>query len=156
MHTHTPTYIHVCMCVCVCVYIYIYIKFVCGGGQDSAVGIATHYRLDGPGFKPPWGQETFFSPYRRGLTNLLYNDYEGSCPGINLPGRGVDLASSTEPPLCAYQHGLLWRELFFYFTCMSACVHAMKSHLKNYFIILKMYLFYRHRMSCFDLYYISN
>jgi len=33
------------------VYIYIYTR-VCGGGAGSSVGIATDYRLDGPGSNP--------------------------------------------------------------------------------------------------------
>jgi len=46
----------VCVCVCVCVYIYIYI-YIYTGGQDSVVGIATLYRLDGPGNESWWGQD---------------------------------------------------------------------------------------------------
>lgn len=33
------------------------------GSWDGIVSIATCYRLDGPGLKPWWGQETFSSPY---------------------------------------------------------------------------------------------
>ena len=35
-------------------------------GPDSAVGIATHYGLDGPGFEFRWGQD-FPHPYRPAL-----------------------------------------------------------------------------------------
>jgi len=35
--------VYVCVCVCVCV------------GQDSSVGIAIRYELDGPGIEYRWG-----------------------------------------------------------------------------------------------------
>jgi hypothetical protein len=36
------------------------------GGRDSVVGIAIRYGLDGPGFKPRWGQ-LFHQPFRSAL-----------------------------------------------------------------------------------------
>ena len=46
-------------------------------GRDSSVGIATRYRLDGPGDRIPVGGEIFRTrPDRpRGLTSLLYSGY---------------------------------------------------------------------------------
>jgi len=45
--------------------------------QDSSVGIATRYGLDGPGIESRWGGEIF--PHRpdrlRGPPSLLYNGY---------------------------------------------------------------------------------
>jgi hypothetical protein len=35
----------------------IYIVFAQGMGRDSAVGIATRYRLDGPGSESQWGRD---------------------------------------------------------------------------------------------------
>jgi hypothetical protein len=54
--------------------------------RDSAVGIATDYRLDdrGFGFRVPVGSRIFSSPRRPdrlwGLPNLLSNGYQGSMP----------------------------------------------------------------------------
>jgi hypothetical protein len=31
--------------------------YTVGEGRDSAVGIATHYRLDGPGIESRWGRD---------------------------------------------------------------------------------------------------
>ena len=54
-------------------------------GRDSSVGIATRYRLDGPGSNPGGG-EIFCPTYSMGT---------GSFPGIKWPGRGVDQPSSS-------------------------------------------------------------
>ena len=51
-------YIYIYVCVCVCVYVYI-------GGQDSVVGIATCYRLDGRGNRIPVGLRSF-APFQTG------------------------------------------------------------------------------------------
>jgi hypothetical protein len=39
------------------IYIYIYIYVCIYVGPDSAVGIATHYGLDGPGIESRWGRD---------------------------------------------------------------------------------------------------
>jgi len=46
-------------------------------GRDSAVGIATRYGLDGPGFEIPVGGEIFRTRPDRlwALPSLLYNGY---------------------------------------------------------------------------------
>ena len=48
----------------------------CRVGQDSSVGMATHYRLDGPGIEFRWLRD-FPHPSDRpwGLPSLLYNGY---------------------------------------------------------------------------------
>ena len=48
-------------------------------GQDSSVGIATLYELDGPGIESRWGGRDFPQPSRLvlGSHNLLYNGYRG-------------------------------------------------------------------------------
>ena len=44
--------------------------------QDTAVGIATCYGLDGPGIKSQWGEIFCYHPDRAcGLPSLLYNGY---------------------------------------------------------------------------------
>ena len=47
-------------------------------GQDSAVGTATRYGLDGPGIEFWWGGEIFCThpEWPWGLPSLLYNGYQ--------------------------------------------------------------------------------
>ena len=47
------------------------------GGQDSSVGVATRYGLDGPGDRIPVGGEIFRNRPDRpwGLPSLLYKGY---------------------------------------------------------------------------------
>ena len=52
-------------------------------GGDSSVGIATRYRLDGPGIESRWGGRDF--PYP-----ASYRMSTGSFPGVKRPGRGVE------------------------------------------------------------------
>ena len=49
-----------------------------GMGQDSSVGIATRYGLDGPGIESRWGREIFCTRPDRpwGPPSLLYNGYQ--------------------------------------------------------------------------------
>jgi len=62
-----------------------YVSKARGGlGRDSSVGIATRYRLDGPGIESRWGGEIFrtrldlpWSP-----PSLLYIGYCASFPGV--------------------------------------------------------------------------
>ena len=54
-------------------------------GQDSVVGIVTHYELDGLGTESRWGRD-FPHPSRP----ALYNGYRVSFPGTKWPGRGID------------------------------------------------------------------
>ena len=59
-------------------------------GQDSSVGIVTHYRLDGLGIKPWWGKIFCTRPYRPWRPpSLLYKGYH-AFPGVKRPGSGVD------------------------------------------------------------------
>ena len=45
-------------------------------GQDSSVGIATGYELDGPGIESRWGRDFCIRPDRPwGPPSLLYNGY---------------------------------------------------------------------------------
>ena len=63
----------------------------------SSVGIATRYRLYGPGIESRWGGGEIFRtrPDRPwDPPSLLHNEYRLSFPGVKRPGRGVD-----HPPL---------------------------------------------------------
>jgi hypothetical protein len=56
-------------------------------GWDSLVGIATRYRLDGPGIKFQWGRDFLHpSPPDLGPTSLLYNGYRLSFLGRKAAG----------------------------------------------------------------------
>ena len=68
-------------------------------GQDSAVGIATCYRLDGPGIETRWGAR-FSLPLQTGpgALSASYTMDTGSFPWIKWPGRGID-----HSPLCSTQ-----------------------------------------------------
>ena len=64
---------------------------VCIRGQDSSVGIATRYGLDGSGIESRWGQR-FSAPVQTGPG--AHPDSctmgTGSFPGVKRPGRGAD------------------------------------------------------------------
>ena len=62
-------------------------------GQDSVVGIATHYGLDGTGIESRW--EARFSELIE--TGPGVHPASGSFPAVMWPGRGVD----HPPPSCA-------------------------------------------------------
>jgi hypothetical protein len=69
-------------------------------GQDSAVGIATHYGLDGPGTESRWGAK-FSVPDQTGpgthpAPHIMYTR---SFPGVKRPGRGVDHPPHLAPGL---------------------------------------------------------
>ena len=69
------------------------------GRPGSVVGIATAYRLDGPGIESRWGENFRTSPDRPwGPASLLYNGYRVFPGGKVLPGRDADPspASSAE------------------------------------------------------------
>ena len=57
----------------------------------SSVGIATDYRLDGPGIESRLGRDFFARPDRPwGPHSLLYNDYQVFPGGKVRPGRDAD------------------------------------------------------------------
>ena len=56
-------------------------------GRDSSDGIATCYRLGGPGIKSQWGGREFPHLSRSVLGPTVGT---GSFPGVKRPGRGVD------------------------------------------------------------------
>ena len=57
-------------------FIYLFTVPIIVGGQDSAVGIATPYWLDGPGSNACGGEIFCTGPDRPcGLPSLLYNGY---------------------------------------------------------------------------------
>ena len=59
--------------------------------EDSSVGMATRYGLDGPRIDSRRGEGARFSePVETGPPTLLYTVYRIFRPGINRPGRGVD------------------------------------------------------------------
>jgi hypothetical protein len=59
--------------------------------RDSSVGIATRYRLDGPGIESRWGTR-LSAPVQTGLgaQPASYTMGTGCFPGVKRPGRGVD------------------------------------------------------------------
>jgi hypothetical protein len=70
------------------------IKFsiMCFRSQGSVVGIATRYRLEGPGIESQWGEIFRTYPDRlRGTPSLLYNGYRVFPGGKG--GRGVMLTT---------------------------------------------------------------
>ena len=60
-------------------------------GRASAVGIATRYRLDGPGIESWWGTR-FSTPVQTGpgAHPASCTMGTGSFPGVKRPGRGID------------------------------------------------------------------
>jgi hypothetical protein len=59
-------------------------------GLDSVVGVATSYRLDGPGINPS-GDEIFCThPDGPGTHPACYTKGTGSFPAVKWPGRGVE------------------------------------------------------------------
>ena len=60
-------------------------------GQDSSLGIATRYGMDGPGIENRWGRD-FPQPSRPALgpTQPLTQWVPGVFPGVKRPGCGVD------------------------------------------------------------------
>ena len=60
-------------------------------GRDSAVGIATRYRLDGPGIESRWGR-LFPHPLRPalGANQPPMQWVPGLYRGVKRPGRGID------------------------------------------------------------------
>jgi hypothetical protein len=59
-------------------------------GQDSTVGMATHYGLDGPGIESQWGPD--FPHQSRPVlgTTLPPIQWYRVIPGVKQPGRGID------------------------------------------------------------------
>ena len=68
------------------------------GGQDSSVGMATRYGLDGPGIESRWGRD--FPPPSRPAQPASCTMGTGSFLGVKRPGRGADtpLPSSVPRP----------------------------------------------------------
>ena len=60
-------------------------------GQDTSVGIATRYGLDGPGIESWWGTR-FSAPVQigTGLTQAPTQWVTGLFPGVKRLGRGVE------------------------------------------------------------------
>ena len=59
-------------------------------GQDSSVGIATRYGLDGPGIESWWGRNFRTHPDRPWGPTASYAMATGSFPGVKRLGRGAD------------------------------------------------------------------
>ena len=95
-------------------------------GQDSSVGIANRYGLDGRGIESRYGRD-LPHPSRLALgptqTSIqwvpgLYNGYRvftmgtGSFPEVKRPGRGVDhpppSSAEVKERVAAYLHSLYW------------------------------------------------
>jgi hypothetical protein len=62
-------------------------------GCDSSVDIATRYGPDGPRIESQWGGVRFSAPVQNGpgAHPASYTMSTGSFPGLNRPGRGVNL-----------------------------------------------------------------
>ena len=60
-------------------------------GQDSSVGIATRYGLDGPGVESRW-EARFSAPVQTGpgAHPASCTMGAGSFPGVKRPGRGAE------------------------------------------------------------------
>jgi hypothetical protein len=70
------------------------------GSQDSSVGIATGYGLDGPGIELRWGA-IFSAPVQTGSGTHpdFYTVATGSFPGVKRPERGVGHPPHVAPRL---------------------------------------------------------
>jgi hypothetical protein len=69
-------------------------------GRDSSVGIATRYRLDGPGIVSRWGTRYFARVQTGpGAHPASYKMGTGSFPGVKRPGRNVDHLPHLNPRL---------------------------------------------------------
>jgi hypothetical protein len=92
-----PPYVSVDLCLLTSQYCVIILGFHSHLGiRDSVVGIATHYRLDGPGIEYRWG--AMFSAPVQTVTEARPASYTmgtGSSPAVKRLGRGVD-----HPPPC--------------------------------------------------------
>ena len=78
-------------------------------GPGSVVGIATGYRLDGPGIESRWGQDfPHLSRPLWGPPSLLYSGYRVFPRGKEQPGHDTD----PSPPSSAVGHERV--ELYFY------------------------------------------
>jgi hypothetical protein len=64
-------------------------------GRDSSVGIATNYRLDGPGIESQWGGGGFSATVQTGpgAHPASYRMGTWSFPGTKRQERGVDHSS---------------------------------------------------------------
>jgi hypothetical protein len=73
-----------------CVSVYLGEYDIWRGSQDSVVGIATHYGLDGLGIESQWGAR-FTAPVQTGPWAYPASYTMGTFfPGVNRLGRGVD------------------------------------------------------------------
>jgi hypothetical protein len=70
------------------------------GGQDSSVGIAIRYGLDGPGTESRWRRD-FPHPVQTGpeAYPAFYTMGTGFFPGVKRPRRGVDHQPNLAPRL---------------------------------------------------------
>ena len=66
-------------------------------GRDSAVGVVTHYGLDGPGIESQWGAR-FSAPVQTGPGAYPASSTmdTGSFPRVKRPGRGADNPPSSK------------------------------------------------------------
>ena len=82
--------LYILILYCNVIYLFIYSSNYCRG-QDSSVGIATPYGLDGPGIESRW-RARFSAPVQTGTG--AYKPLIQWVPGLFLegkrPGRGVD------------------------------------------------------------------
>ena len=106
-------------------------------GRDSSVGIATRYRLDGPGIESRVGG-SFFAPVQTGpgAHPASYTMGTGSFLGVKRPGRGVE-----NPSIAEVRERV---ELYLYspFWAFVACYRVI--YLYFYFTVR---WFYTHRFS---------
>ena len=90
------------------------------GGRDSVVGIATRYRLDGPGIESQWGRDFPCRPERpRGPLNPIDTGFVAGLSGLSvvlttdlLLVSGCELVGAIPPPPFCACIGMLWGNLY--------------------------------------------
>ena len=83
-------------------------------------GLAAHYRLDGPGFKPQWGQDF---PYPSWLTPRPNRSPVQWVPGVSSLGKAGGLWQW--PPNPSKCQSWVWMELYLYLPSLPS-LHVME------------------------------
>jgi hypothetical protein len=122
----------------------LFITAILRWSRDSSVGIVTRYGLGRSGVRITVGGEIFRTRPDRlwSPSNLLYNGYRVSFPGVKRPGCSVDhppnlaprlmkeYSNTSTPPSGPSWHVLGWNLLQWYTYRWSLCQNAVKHHLR--------------------------